>query len=362
MVHKRSIQLAIAHEDLRERQSQLEKRHRFQNIVGKSEVMQEIYHLLEKVSPTHLPVLLEGESGTGKELFARAIHFNSAQRKGRFISQNCGAMTESLLETELFGHTQGAFTGAASDKKGLFELADGGTLFLDEVDEMSPGMQQKLLRTYQNGELRRVGGKEIIRVNVRFISATNTNLSELVAQKSFREDLYYRLSGVRIRLPPLRERKEDIPLLIEHFLEKAAQDPATQSDATGEHDRPRREFHSTAVAALMAEDWPGNVRELQHFIERTLLITQETVILPADILFDPPLTLQSAAKQEDEGTENAPATFGDETLREARNRFEKEFLGSLLKKCGGNVTRAARHCDISRESFYRLLRKHQLRG
>lgn len=371
IVHKRSVQLAIAHEDLRDRQSQLEKRHQFQNIVGKSEVMQEIYRLLEKVSPTQLPVLLEGESGTGKELVARAIHFNSAYREGRFISQNCGAMAESLLETEFFGHTRGAFTGAVSDKKGLFELADGGTLFLDEVDEMSPGMQQKLLRTYQDGELRRVGGKEIIRVNVRFISATNKSLSELVAQKSFREDLYYRLSGVRIRLPALRERKEDIPLLVEHFLEKAAQDrvaqdSAAQDSASQEDDRQRREFHPAALAALMAEDWPGNVRELRHFIERTLLITPEAVVRPEDMVFDTPLAPHPAGGPGEGGAGDAArpvASLGDEnlTLREARGRFEKEFLGSLLKACGGNVTKASRRCGISRESLYRLLRKHELR-
>jgi Nif-specific regulatory protein len=367
MVHKRSVQLAIAHEDLRDRQIQLEQRYHFQNIVGKSEAMQTIYRLLEKVSATQLPVLLEGESGTGKELVARAIHFNSSHREGRFISQNCGAMAESLLETELFGHTKGAFTGAVSDKKGLFELADGGTLFLDEVDGMSPGMQQKVLRTYQDGELRRVGSKEPLTVNVRFIAASNKSLNDLVAQKKFREDLYYRISGVRIRLPALRERKEDIPLLVEHFVEKAAQEKAAQNNATQDSaaqkgDEVRRQFHPAAIATLMAEDWPGNIRELRHFVERTLLITQAAVIRPEDLLFDTPAL--AARPEGSAGDGGRPmAALADETLtlREARDRFEKDFLGSLLKACGGNVTQAARRSGISRESLYRLLRKHDLR-
>jgi DNA-binding NtrC family response regulator len=232
---------------------------------------------------------------------------------------------------------------------------------------MSPGMQQKVLRTYQDGELRRVGSKEPLTVNVRFIAASNKSLNDLVAQKKFREDLYYRISGVRIRLPALRERKEDIPLLVEHFVEKAAQEKAAQNNATQDSaaqkgDEVRRQFHPAAIATLMAEDWPGNIRELRHFVERTLLITQAAVIRPEDLLFDTPAL--AARPEGSAGDGGRPmAALADETLtlREARDRFEKDFLGSLLKACGGNVTQAARRSGISRESLYRLLRKHDLR-
>ncbi len=363
-VDERNAQLAMAREDLRNRQSQLETRYRFQNIVGKSEAIQEIFFLLERVSATQLPVLLEGESGTGKELIAHAIHFNSRQKQARFVSQNCGALTESLLETELFGHTRGAFTGAISDKMGLFELANNGTLFLDEVGDMSLGMQQKLLRVLQEGEIRRVGGKETVRVNVRIISASNKNLLDLVGQGKFREDLYYRINGIRIRMPGLRDRKEDIPLLVEHFLELAHK--------PGE---PVRRFQGAAMRALMERDWPGNVRELRHFLERTLLIAPESEIREEDLLFDAPRPLKANSTErtadpalgdgEDaRRAQNPPLPsrpipgLANPSLRDARSSFEQGFLVQCLRTSRGNVSAAARTCRISRESFYRLLRKY----
>jgi Nif-specific regulatory protein len=367
-VHRRTAQLALAWEDLRDRQSQLEDRYRFQNIVGKSEAMQEIFFLLERISKTQLPVLLEGESGTGKELIARAIHFNSAQKEGRFVSENCGALTETLLETELFGHDKGAFTGAISDKKGLFELADHGTLFLDEVGDMSLGMQQKLLRVLEEGEIRRVGGKENIRVQVRIVSASNKDLELLVKAGRFREDLYYRLNGIRIHVPSLRDRKEDIPLLVEHFVEKMAVKSS----------EPPRAFQPEAIGALMAYDWPGNVRELRHLVERTLLIVPGTAIQEEDLLFDAPKLKsgEDGPRLGQEKAREAATTNREETwlghlgearsvkgfsLREARDSFERSFLSHSLEEAEGNVARAARACGVSRESLYRLLKKHGLK-
>jgi transcriptional regulator with GAF, ATPase, and Fis domain/lipopolysaccharide biosynthesis regulator YciM len=345
-VHKRNAELALVRQ-------QLEARHRFENIIGKSEAMERVFLLLEQVAGTDIPVLLEGESGTGKELIARAIHSGGAQKGGRFVSENCGALSESLLESELFGHTRGAFTGAVSEKMGLFELADGGTLFLDEVGDMSPGLQQKLLRVLEEGEIRRVGGKESIPVRVRAISASNRDLRSLVAEGKFREDLYFRLNGIRIRVPSLRERKEDIPFLLEHFLEQAARDRGG----------PARRFEPAAVRALLGHDWPGNVRELRHLVERTLLTAPGDIIRKEDVVLDAPLAEGETGRAEGAGGPRGPVlgrlTFVEaESLRAARDAVEREFLTEAVREAGGNATTAARRCGLSRESFYRLLRKH----
>jgi len=353
-VHRKDAELALAREDLKERQQQLEDRYSFRNIVGESASMQEIFRLLEKITGTRLPVLLEGESGTGKELLARAIHYTGNERDGRFVSENCGAISEPLLESELFGHMRGAFTGAVTDKKGLFELADGGTLFLDEVGDMSLGMQQKLLRVLQEGEIRRVGGKDSTPVRVRIISASNKDLRAMVAEGTFRKDLYFRLNGIRIRVPSLRERKDDIPFLVRRFVEEVA---------TRTGGRPRY-FDVEALRALHAHDWPGNVRELRHFVERTLLTATGDTIRKQDLLMD----WQNAARPGDSGSleparEGRPAGgFWKEygSLREARDGMEREFLLKSLSECRGNVTAAARRSRLSRESFYRLLRKHDI--
>ncbi|HVR74669.1 MAG TPA: sigma 54-interacting transcriptional regulator [Planctomycetota bacterium] len=359
-VHRRNAQLALAREDLRDRQNQLEDRHSFEKIVGHSEAMQQIFLLLKKISPTELPTLLEGESGTGKELIARAIHFNSTHKEGRFVSQNCGALGDGFLETELFGHTKGAFTGAIADKKGLFEMASEGTLFLDGVDDMSLSMQQKLLRVIQEREVRPVGGKDTIPVNVRIVSAASKDLRALAAEGKFREDLFYRLNGIRIRIPSLRERREDIPLLVKRFAAEAAPEG-----------NPVPQFSTAAIRSLMAHDWPGNVRELRHLVERTLLIGPGPLIREEDILFDAPRIASSwrngfpldAAEEGGYGAEGALAAEREDggkpaSLREARDVFEREFLRSCLARTGGNVAKAARSCRLSRESFYRLLRKY----
>jgi transcriptional regulator with GAF, ATPase, and Fis domain len=348
----KNAQLALAKEDLKERQSQLEERYRFRNIVGRSEAMRRIFFMLERVAATPLPVLLEGESGTGKELIAHAIHFSSPQREARFVSLNCGALTESLLESELFGHTRGSFTGAIMDKKGLFELADNGTLFLDEVGDMSLAMQQKILRVLQEGEIRRVGGKDSIRVSVRVVSASNRSMKELVRSGAFREDLYYRLNGITLHVPSLRERKEDIPYLVEHFCQ-----------LSGKPDEPPRKFLPDALRALMEHDWPGNVRELRHVIDRSMLIASDLTIGAADLLIDaptepadaPPSLAPTPIRALPEAGRGGRAAF---SLKEARSQAERELLTKSLDAVGGSVAAAARRCGISRESFYRLLRRH----
>ncbi|MGQ9776131.1 MAG: sigma-54-dependent transcriptional regulator [Thermodesulfobacteriota bacterium] len=237
-------------------------RYHFGNIIGQSPKMLEVYDLLEKVAPTKTNILITGESGTGKELVAKAIHYNSPRRDKPFVTLNCGAIPESLIESELFGHMKGAFTDAISTKKGLFEVADEGTIFLDEISELPLMMQVKLLRVIQDKEFKRVGGTEDIRVDVRIISATNKDLEDAVREKRFREDLFYRLNVIQIRLPPLRERKEDIPLLAHHFLKKYSEELGKSITS----------ISPDALRCLMNYEFPGNVRELQNIIERAVAL------------------------------------------------------------------------------------------
>jgi diguanylate cyclase (GGDEF)-like protein len=249
----------------------LELKYNYSHIVGATQAMRKIFKLLDRVTDSSVSVFIHGESGTGKELVAKAIHFNGPRKQQRFIAENCSALTETLLESELFGYMKGAFTGAAGDKKGLFELATGGTIFLDEVGDMTPAMQMKLLRVLQEGEVRRVGGKETIKIDVRVISASNKDIKKLVESGAFREDLYYRLNVVRVDLPPLRERGEDIPLLLEHFL--------------GENGKGKRRFAREAMDLLMRYPWPGNIRELRNVVERAKILTEgEAIGLDAIIL------------------------------------------------------------------------------
>ena len=304
--------------------------------------MQEVFHIMERVAPTDLPVLIEGESGTGKELIANAIHFNSNRRNQPIISENCGAITSTLLESELFGHVKGAFTGAIKEKKGLFELAHKGTLFLDEVGDMDLDMQKKLLRVLEEGEIRRVGGKDVIKVDVRLITATNKNLRELVLQGKFREDLFWRLNVIRIRIPPLRERKEDIPLLAEYFLDKIAKERGGE----------RKRLSAAALRKMLSYDWPGNVRELQHSLERAHLLARSSVIKEEDIVLEGEIQpLQS------------PTSFdlALKPFREARDQFTRWYLEKVLEEHEGVVSKAARSSGISRETFHRLMRKYGLR-
>ena len=282
------VQKAVEHHLIvrqnRQMRGILEERHHFHNIVGKSPPMQKVYDLIRKVAPTKATVLITGESGTGKELIARAIHFNSPRKAGPFISVNCGALPENLLESELFGHERGAFTGAVGLRKGRFELAHGGTLFLDEISEMSPPLQVKLLRALQEMRFERVGGTETLHVDVRVLAASNRNLKEEVAAGRFRSDLFFRLNVVHILLPPLRERTGDIPLLAAYFLRK-------YEKQTG---REEMSLRPDALRVLLDYPWPGNVRELENVIERAVILCpgQEITVddLPSELLRPAPFS------------------------------------------------------------------------
>lgn len=279
------VQKAVEHHHIvrqnRQMKGILEERHHFHNLVGKSAPMQRVYDLIRKVAPTKATVLITGESGTGKELIARAIHFNSPRKAGPFISVNCGALPENLLESELFGHERGAFTGAVGLRKGRFELAHGGTLFLDEISEMSPPLQVKLLRALQEMRFERVGGTETLHVDVRVLAASNRNLKEEVAAGRFRSDLFFRLNVVHIALPPLRERSGDIPLLAAYFLRK-------YEKQTG---RGEMSLRPDALRALLDYSWPGNVRELENVVERAVILCPGREITPDDL---PPEVLRPA--------------------------------------------------------------------
>jgi two-component system response regulator PilR (NtrC family) len=261
---KKSLERSnLIRENIRLRQA-VEERYKFWNLIGKSPKMQRVYELVEKVSQTKANVLITGESGTGKELVAKAIHYNSARKDQSFVTLNCGAIPENLLESELFGHMKGSFTGAIANKRGLLEMAAGGTLFMDEIGELPLPLQVKLLRVIQEREFKRVGGTEDIKIDVRIISASNQDLQQKVAQGSFREDLFYRLNVIQIKLPPLRERKEDIPLLVNHFVRKYSAETGKEIEGVT----------SEALELLLGYDFAGNVRELENIIERS--ITLET--------------------------------------------------------------------------------------
>lgn len=368
-VEERTQELEQTRRESRLEMDERAGRTNFPEIVGQSPRILDLFELLERVAPTSLPVLICGESGTGKELVARAIHAHSLRKEARFISENCAALSDPLLESELFGHERGAFTGATSSRKGLFELAHGGTLFLDEVAEMSLAMQKKLLRVLQEGELRKVGGKDTVKIDVRILCAANRDLRELVKEGKFREDLYYRLNGLRLVLPPLRERLEDLPLLAEHFLREIAR----------ESNSPPKTLHPGALEKLGRYPWPGNVRELKHFFERTALLLRGTELRAEDCEFEDESLLDPRAPESSPGRDGPPpdleaALFGagprgsslppdliDQPLREARDHFTRYYVDRCYRAHDHNVTRAARACGMSRESFHRFLKKFDIK-
>lgn len=315
-------------------QRELKERFRPTNIVGNSQMMYAVYDLIAQVAKSEATVLIRGNSGTGKELVAHAIHHNSLRAGKPYVKVNCGALSETILESELFGHEKGSFTGAMTRKKGRFELAGHGTLFLDEVGDFSQATQVKLLRVLQEREFERVGGTEPIRIDVRIIAATNRNLEELVAEGTFREDLYYRLNVFPIHLPPLIKRKSDILLLADHFVQKYAR--ANHKDV--------RRISTPAIDMLMAYHWPGNVRELENSIERAVLLTTDHVIHGHHL----PPTLQTA---EESGT----SIQG--TLREALDKLEKELIFEALKSSRGNCAKASQTLGIT-ERIMGLRLKH----
>jgi len=319
----------------------------FHNLVGGSARMREAYGLLEKAAGLDITVLLLGETGTGKELAARAVHYHSARRERRFVPVNCGALPGELVESELFGHVRGAFTGAAAARPGLFEEANGGTLFLDEVGELPLPAQVKLNRALQEKEIRRVGDTQPVKVDVRVIAATHRDLREEVRAGRFREDLFYRLHVFPVALPPLRERAEDVALLAVHFLEKHAR--AARRTLEG--------FEPEGLRRLAGYAWPGNVRELGNAVERAVAVAAGPRIGPADL----PAEVGAAAPGPADPATLARLPF-KEAVAEARDRISRDYLVALLAEFGGNVTRAAERAGMERESLHRLLRKHGLRS
>jgi DNA-binding NtrC family response regulator len=320
----------------------------FHNLVGRSARMREAFTLLEKAAALDITVLLLGETGTGKELAARAVHYHSARREKRFVPVNCGALPADLVESELFGHARGAFTGAAAAKPGLFEEAQGGTLFLDEVGELPLPAQVKLNRALQEKEIRRVGDTQALSVDVRVIAATHRDLREEARGGRFREDLFYRLHVFPVTLPPLRERPDDVPLLARHFLSKHAR--ALRCERAG--------FEPEALARLCGYGWPGNVRELENAVERAVAVSGGELIgvadLPAEVASAPPAALLDAA-----ALARLPYR---EAVAEGRERISRDYLVALLAEFGGNVTRAAERAGMERESLHRLLRRHGIRS
>lgn len=340
-----SVRRAVEHEKLINENvylhDQLKEKFCFKGLIGNNKKMQEVYQLVQKVSKSNAAILIRGESGTGKELIASAIHYNSQRKNNRFLAINCGALPESLLESELFGHEKGAFTGAISSRKGIFESADKGTIFLDEIGDLSLATQMKLLRVLQDGEFRGVGGTRQIKVDVRIISATNKNLEECIKEGLFREDLYYRINVIAIDMPPLREKKDDIALLVKHFLEK-------YNHLKSKGVAPKR-ISSEAMNLLINFDWPGNVRELENVIERAVTLQEGPCILPEDL----PV-----------GVGFQPANvhaITRENFREARTAFEKGFLINILKKANRNISLASKKAGISRRHFYEKMKLYGIK-
>ena len=326
----------------------LNSRYEFSNILGRSEPMQQVFATIERVAPTNSTVLLSGESGTGKELVARAVHFNSLRRDRPFVALNCGAVPETLLESELFGHVRGAFTGAHANKKGLVEAAEGGTIFLDEIGEMPPSMQVKLLRVLQERRFRRLGGTDEVRADVRVIAATNQDLPKMVAEGRFREDLFYRLNVLSIKLPPLRERAGDISLLAEQFLHQFAAQMGKNVQT----------ISADALTMLEKHPWRGNVRELQNAIERAVALEQTESILPESL----PEELRGVRAPVEASSDTALPELGEGFDLEARGEeFYRHYIALALERAGGVQVKAAELLGMSFRSFRYYAKKYNLK-
>jgi DNA-binding NtrC family response regulator len=332
-------------------QRSIQERYSFANMIGRSPAMQEIFGTITKVAEYKTTVLITGESGTGKELVARALHARSPRRAHPFVALNCGALTETLLESEHFGHVKAAFTGANRDQKGLFEAANGGTIFLDEIGDIPLSTQVRLLRVLQEGEIKRVGSTDAIKVDARVIAATHRDLPKLVRAGKFREDLFYRLNVIAIPLPPLRDRLDDVPLLAHHFVRR-------YSDRLG---KKVRTLSPQAVELLCGYRWPGNVRELENAIERAVVLCRGEAIHPTDL--PPSVTGRTAPVLRDlpaggddvELLGSSYASAKDAALR----RFEKRYVEALMKACDNNISAAARKAGMDRSNFKRVLRKYR---
>jgi two-component system response regulator PilR (NtrC family) len=337
LIVRKALEKKRLKEELSLLRQKVETTYALENIIGKSPKMQELFRLIPKIAQSNSNVLITGESGSGKELVAAALHNLSHRREKNFVTINCAAFPEGLLESEIFGHMKGAFTGAMFNKQGLFEIADGGSVLLDEIAEMPTSLQAKLLRVLENGTFRRVGGTNDIKVDVRVISATNKDLKEEIAAGRFREDLYYRLNVVPLDIPPLRERKEDIPLLIDHFLRKTADSP--------------KKFTHEAMKLLIDYTWKGNVRELENVIERVSLLTERDEMTPNDL--PPEITgyrgdMRSLPDLTGEGVD----------LDQIVGDIEKNYLLNALEKAGGVKTEAAKMLRLSFRSFRHRLHKY----
>jgi len=348
-VVRRLVEQAIEHGRLKAEnrilQSQLHQRYRFENIVGSSPALRCVLDVVEKVADTDSTVLITGESGTGKELIARALHYNSRRADRMFVTVNCGAIPEELLESELFGHVRGAFTNAVSHREGRFSIANGGTVFLDEIGDMSPNLQVKLLRVLQDQTFEPVGSSKTLKVNVRVIAATNQDLEYAIREKLFREDLYYRLNVIPIEIPPLRERREDIPLLLQHFLDAMNREKSKGGAIT---------ISQGVLDRICEHDWPGNVRELENLIERLVILRGEGEIEVDDLphtFRQRPATLHAEAPR-------IPA--GGLPFNEVVDRFEADLILQALKQTHWNKNRAAQLLGLNRTTLIEKIKKKRL--
>ncbi len=343
LIVKKAIEKKRLSEELSVLRQKVETTYALENIIGRSPKMQELFKLIPRIAQSNSNVLIIGESGSGKELFANAVHNLSNRKNKNFVAINCAAFPEGLLESELFGHMKGAFTGAMYNKQGLFEIADGGSLFLDEIGEMPINLQVKLLRVLENGTFRRVGGTNDIKVDVRIISATNKDLKEEIEAGRFREDLYYRLNVVPLKIPPLRERKEDIPLLVNHFLKKLS---ASSKKVAPE-----------AMKIMMDYQWKGNVRELENVIERIVLLSDKEEIVPADL----PSEMKTHPVERKNTKEIPELTDEGVDVEKIIEDIEKRYLLEALEKAGGVKMEAAKLLNLSFRSFRHRLQKYGIK-
>jgi two-component system nitrogen regulation response regulator NtrX len=331
-----TVQHALATSKLRDQVRHLRGAELEDILIGESESMKKLEHQIRNAAPTNGRVLITGENGSGKEIVARTLHRLSRRAEEQFVDVNCAAIPEELIESELFGHRKGAFTGAIDERKGKFEIADHGTLFLDEIGDMTLKTQAKVLRVLQEQKFQRVGGHQTISVDVRVIAATNKTLEQEIAAGKFREDLYFRLTVIPLHVPPLRERGNDVVLLADHFLRRFAAEAA----------RPRKRLSSAAVNALKSYSWPGNVRELRNLMERLTILTPEEVIEAEDL---------------DLGQDRPLSIRADTTLREARDEFERQYILNRLRQFGGNVSRTAEALGVERSNLYRKLNAYGIK-
>jgi len=341
LVIERALEHVRLRQELQELRSSLDRKYGFENILGHSNALLSVLDMASRAAQTTSTVLIRGETGTGKELLAKAIHFNSPRRQKPFVVINCGAIPRDLLESEIFGHVKGAFTGAVAHKKGRAEAADGGTLFLDEIGELPLELQVKLLRLIQQGEIEKVGAEETTTVDVRVIAATHRNLQAMIEDGTFREDLYYRLSVIPLELPPLRERPEDIPELVEHFFVKAKE----------KHGRPDLVLRPALIPYFCGYRWPGNIRELENVIERLVVLTRGNEITLADL---PEFLRRERPVLEEVRLELPPQGISLEAI-------EKELILRALKRFDWNQTQAARYLDLSRKTLIYRMEKYKIR-